>query len=445
MNKILIVDDEEVIRQTFHEILLKNNYLPLVSSNGIDAMEIFKRDRPGAVLLDLVMPKMNGIEVMKELKKIDPDIPVIIITAFGDISTAVEAIKLGAYDFVVKPADFHRLVITLKRAIEEMELKKRVNTLNTALEISLEWMLGKSDAIREVIDKIHLVASNDLSVVIQGETGAGKSLVARTIHNLSRRSNGPFIAIDIGAIPETLVESELFGHERGAFTGAERKKKGLFEVAHRGTILIDELQNMSSYVQTKLLTVVDEKRVSPLGSTSPVEIDVRIISTTNRDIRLAVKENRFREDLFFRLGEFIITLPPLRDRVDDILLLAQRFLAEASRDLNKHVSRISDDAADRLRDYHWPGNVRELKNVIRKAVLISNDSVIKAWEMDFLTGNSVPLVCAEPSTITIKDAEKIAIKKALDLSKGNKTKAASILQIDYKTLLTKIKQYGIIP
>ncbi|MEK6692043.1 MAG: sigma-54 dependent transcriptional regulator [Nitrospirota bacterium] len=445
MNKILIVDDEEIIRQTFHEILSKNNYLPLVSSNGIDAMEIFKRDRPGAVLLDLVMPKMNGMEVMKELKKIDPDIPVIIITALGDISTAVEAIKLGAYDFIVKPADFHRLVITLKRAIEEMELKKRVNTLNTALEISLEWMLGKSDAIREVIDKIHLVASNDLSVVIQGETGAGKSLIARTIHNLSRRSNGPFIAIDIGAIPETLVESELFGYEKGAFTGAERKKKGLFEVAHRGTILIDELQNMSSYVQTKLLTVVDEKRVNPLGSTSPLEIDVRIISTTNRDIRLTVKENRFREDLFFRLGEFIITLPPLRDRVDDILLLAQRFLAEASRDLNKHVSRISDDAADRLRDYHWPGNVRELKNVIRKAVLISNDSVIKAWDMDFLTGDFGPLVCAEPSTITIKDAEKIAIKKALDLSRGNKTKAASILQIDYKTLLTKIKQYGIIP
>ncbi len=445
MNKILIVDDDEIIRQTFHEILSKNNYLPLVSSNGIDALEIFKRDRPGAVLLDLVMPKMNGIEVMKELKKIDPDIPVIIITAFGDISTAVEAIKLGAYDFIVKPADFHRLVITLKRAIEEMELKKRVNTLNTALEISLEWMLGKSDAIREVIDKIHLVASNDLSVVIQGETGAGKSLIARTIHNLSRRSNGPFIAIDIGAIPETLVESELFGHEKGAFTGAERKKKGLFEVAHRGTILIDELQNMSSYVQTKLLTVVDEKRVNPLGSTSPLEIDVRIISTTNRDIRLTVKENRFREDLFFRLGEFIITLPPLRDRVDDILLLAQRFLAEASRDLNKHVSRISDDAADRLRDYHWPGNVRELKNVIRKAVLISNDSVIKAWDMDFLTGDSGPLVCAEPSNITIKDAEKIAIRKALDLSRGNKTRAASILQIDYKTLLTKIKQYGIIP
>jgi DNA-binding NtrC family response regulator len=445
MNKILIVDDEEIIRQTFHEILSKNNYLPLVSSNGIDALEIFKRERPGAVLLDLVMPKMNGIEVMKELKKIDPDIPVIIITAFGDISTAVEAIKLGAYDFVVKPADFHRLVITLKRAMEEMELKKRVNRLNAALDISLEWMFGKSDAIREVIDQIHLVASNDLSVIIQGETGTGKSLAARTIHNLSRRSNGPFIAIDIGAIPETLVESELFGHEKGAFTGAERKKKGLFEVAHRGTILIDELQNMSSYVQTKLLTVVDEKRVSPLGSTSPAEIDVRIISTTNRDIRLTVKENRFRDDLFFRLGEFIITLPRLRDRVDDIPLLAQRFLTEASRDLNKHVSRISDDASDRLRHYHWPGNVRELKNVIRKAVLISNDSVIKALDMDFLTGDSVHSDCAEPSAITIKDAEKLAIKKALDLSRGNKIKAASILRIDYKTLLSKIKQYGIIP
>lgn len=441
MDKVLVVDDEELTRRTLSEILNSNHFHSLESSNGRDAIGVFEKEMPAAVLLDLQMPDMDGIETMQELKKVDPDIPIIIITAHGDISTAVEAIKLGAYDFIVKPPKFDRLIMTLKRAIEKLELKRTVKRLNATLEASLEWMFGNSGAIKAVIDQIYQVASSDFSIIIQGETGTGKSVVARAIHNLSRRAKEPFITVDMGAIPETLVENELFGHERGAFTGAEKKKKGFFEIANRGTILIDEMQNMSPYVQSKLLRVVEEKEVYPLGSTSPVGIDIRIISTTNTDIRKAVKGNRFREDLFFRLGEFMITIPPLKERVEDILFLAQKFLVEASTDLNKYMIEIADDAADLLRRYPWPGNVRELRNIIRKAILLSNDSVIRAGDINFL--NNDEHSDGDSSIITIKDAEKMVIKKALALTKGNKTKAASILQIDYKTLLTKIRQYGI--
>ena len=359
----------------------------------------------------------------------------------------MEAIKLGAYDFILKPPDFDRLILTLKRAIEKLELERAVKRLNTAMETSLEWLLGKSLEIKGIIEQIHQVAWSDFSVIIQGETGTGKSTIARVIHNLSRRANGPFTTVDMGAIPETLVESELFGHERGAFTGAERKKKGFFEISHDGTILIDELENMSAYVQSKLLRVVEERKVCPLGSTSPVDMDVRIIAATNTDIRQAVKDKRFREDLFFRLGEFIIDLPPLRERVEDIPFLAQKFFREAAAELNKPMQEVSGEALNLLRQYPWPGNVRELKNVVRRAVLLSGDGVINPAHMDFLVGDKarfedVPAF-KDLSGLSLKEVEKIAIRQTLELTKGNKSKAASILQIDYKTLLTKIKEYGI--
>jgi DNA-binding NtrC family response regulator len=450
-NKILIVDDEKESISILAEILHKNGFPTIETPSSREAIEIFTKERPDAVLLDLKMPDMDGIEVMQEMKKIDPDMPVIIVTGYGNIPIAVEAIKLGAYDFIVKPPKFDRLIFTLKRATDKLELERSVKRLNTAVITQLEWLLGKSQSMKGVIEQIHQVAWSDFSIIIQGETGTGKSTIARTIHNLSKRAKGPFITVDLGAIPETLVESELFGYEKGAFTGAEKKKKGFFEVSNGGTILIDELENMSPYMQSKLLRAVEEKKVYPLGSTQPVEIDVRIITAINTDIRQAVKEKRFREDLFFRFGEFIIELPPLRDRPDDISFFAQKFLIEAGIELNKQIREITDDAINLLKRYLWPGNLRELKNVIRRAVLRSNDGIIRIEHIEFIIigdkyedRDALPLIQDKgPSSMTIKEAEMKAIKQALEQTKGNKLKAALILQIDYKTLLRKIKKYHI--
>lgn len=290
MNRVLIVDDDELVRLTLSELLRGNGFSPSVASSGRLALEVFRKETPDAVLLDLKMPGMDGTETMKELKEINPDIPVIIVTAHGDIPTAVEMIKLGAYDFIVKPPRLDILILTLKRAIERLELERAVKRLNTACTISHEWLFGKSQVMKRVIEQIHRVAPTDFSVILQGETGTGKSTVARVIHGPSRRAEGPFVTVDIGAIPETLVESELFGHEKGAFTGADKKKKGLFETANGGTILIDELQNMSPHVQSKLLRAVEEKKIHPLGSARAVEVDVRIIAATNTDIRQAGSE-----------------------------------------------------------------------------------------------------------------------------------------------------------
>jgi transcriptional regulator with PAS, ATPase and Fis domain len=288
-------------------------------------------------------------------------------------------------------------------------------------------------------------------VIIHGETGTGKTTVARAIHNLSRRTRCPFVVVDASTIPETLIESELFGFQKGAFTGAEKNKKGFFESANRGTLLIDEVQNMSLNAQGKLLMAVEEKKIYPIGSTIPLDVDVRIIAATNSDIKQAVKEKKFREDLFFRLGEFVIYLPPLRERVDDIPFFAQRFFMEACAELNKRMGGINDSTITLLKQYPWPGNVRELKNVIRRAVLLCSSDMIMPEHVEFLIGDKcisgvedVPLMpLKELSASVAKDAEKKAIRQVLDITKGNKTKAAAILQIDYKTLLTKIKEYNI--
>ncbi len=450
MKNVLIVDDDSEIRKVLREALIIHGYTPVEASDGKEAIIEFNKQRFLAVFLDLNMPEMNGIETMQYLQEIDPEIPIIFITAYGDIPTAVEAIKMGAYDFVVKPPKIDRLMITLKNAIQKTELERRVKRLDAAVKSSLEWMFGKSDAMKAVIEQIKQVAWTDFSIILQGETGVGKSFIARAIHNQSRRASEPFITVDLGVIPETLVESELFGHERGAFTGAEKRKAGLFEIANKGTIFIDDLENISPYVQSKLLRVVEEKRFFPLGSTRPVEIDVRIIAATNKDIKILVSEKKFREDLFFRLGEFIINIPPLRSRIGDIGYLARRFVNEAAEELNKQIMDISEEALQILEQYPWPGNVRELKNVMRRAVLICEGDLIEKQHIEFLIEPDkekkeiTPLMpLKEISAIAVRDVERKAIEQALKVAGGNKTKAASILQIDYKTLLTKIREYGL--
>jgi DNA-binding NtrC family response regulator len=449
LKKILLIDDDKAIRLVLSAILKKHNYLPIEIQDGYRAIELFKRELPAAVLLDIKMPEMDGIQVLQELKKINSDVPIIIVTGYADIPTAVQAIKLGAYDFLQKPPHVEKLILTLERAIENYELHKTLMNLDTTVDVSLEWVFGKSETIRNVIHQIRQIAKSDFSVIIQGETGTGKSVAAQTIHNLSKRTKGPFQSIDVGVISENLIESELFGHEKGSFTGADRKKTGFFEIANNGTLFIDELENMPLQLQSKLLRAVEEKRIYPVGSTKPIDIDVRIIAATNADIKQAVREKKFREDLFFRLSEFIITVPKLKDRTEDIPFLAKKFFAKAAIDLNKQAREIDNDAMQLLQNYSWPGNIRELKNVVRRAVLLSNDGVIKAEDIELLieeahTKDHLPLLPLKEVTARVtRDAEKQAIKQALALTKGNKTKAATMLEVDYKTLLTKIKEYNI--
>ena len=450
MNKILIIDDDKAVRLVLSTILKKNNYLTIEAHDGRKAIDVYKAERPSAILLDLKMPQMDGIETLQELKKIDPDVPIIIITGYADIPTAVNTIKLGAYDFLTKPPQVDKLILILERAIENYELHKALTNLDTTVDTSLEWLFGKSEIMRNVIHQIRQVAGSDFSVIIQGETGTGKSVVAQTIHNLSKRAKQQFQSVDVGVIPENLIESELFGHEKGAFTGADKKRIGFFEIAHGGTIFIDELENMTLQLQSKLLRVVEEKKIYSIGNSKPVDIDVRIIAATNSDIKQSVREKRFREDLFFRLSEFIITVPKLKDRIEDIPFMAMKFFTKAALELGKQMREIDTEAIGLLQRYSWPGNVRELKNVIRRAVLLSRDDVIRTGDIEFLieeTQNGqdhVPLLPLKEITARVtRDAEKQAIRHILILTKGNKTKAASILKVDYKTLLTKIKEYDL--
>ncbi|MEK7846213.1 MAG: sigma-54 dependent transcriptional regulator, partial [Nitrospinota bacterium] len=335
LNKILIVDDDRKIVYIISEVLKNNGFSPKGAYCAMDALEIFKKEIFDAVLLDIKMPGMNGIDAIREFKNISAENPIIIITAYTDIQTAVKVIKLGAYDFITKPLDFDNLIIVLKRAVERVGLEREVKRLSTTIESYLEGLFGSGKAIRGVIEQIYHVAETNFSVIIQGETGVGKSIVARSLHDISRRAKAPFVTLDMGVIPETIIESELFGYEKGAFTGAERSKKGYLEIANGGTIFLDELENMSPHMQSKILRVCDEKKICPLGSTREIGVDVRIIAATNKNIGKELEDRRFREDLFFRLGEFIITIPPLRERIEDIPFFARKFLQEAAKELNR--------------------------------------------------------------------------------------------------------------
>jgi DNA-binding NtrC family response regulator len=447
MEKILVVDDDADLRTIVREVLKDGGFSVTEAKDGLSALKLFRAAIPDAVLIDLKMPHMDGIETMKEFGKIDPNVPVIILTGHGDIPTAVEAIKSGAYDFVAKPPEFDRLVFTLRRAIERRSLEKEVERANSAFSSSLEIQFGKSDAIRTVIGQIRQIAGTNFSVIIQGETGTGKSVVAGAIQGLSPRAGKPFVSVDIGLIPDHLVESELFGYKKGAFTGAERDKAGYFETANRGTIFMDELENMSPHVQAKMLSFIEKKKIYPLGGTTAVDLDVRIIAATNKDIKTCVKMKEFREDLFYRLGEFIVILPPLRERVDDIPLFAQRFVFEAATELNRQIRGITDDGIALLLTHSWPGNLRELKNVMRRATLLTEEDLIHRECIASLIAEQ----CADKSSSSafsplreaVKELERKLIGETLEKTKGNITRAAKLLDVSYKNLYDKIKEYNL--
>ena len=446
MDKVMIVDDDKDLRSIVRDVLNDEGFVTAEAADGVEAIKIFRKERPDVVLLDLNMPLMKGMDTMRELIKTDKSVPIIILTGYGDFPTAVDAIKAGAYDFTVKPPDFDKLILTLRRAIEKRALEIEAEMANNALESSLEHMLGRSKSMKAILTQIKQVAQTDFSVIIQGETGTGKSFVASAIQNTSRRAGKPFVSVDIGLIPDLLVESELFGYRKGAFTGADRDKAGYLETAHHGTIFIDELENMSAHVQGKLLTFIEKKVIYPLGSTAPVNVDARIIAATNKDLWECVKKKDFREDLFYRLGEFTISLPPLRERTEDIPLFAKKFIFEAAVELNKQIRGIEDEAITLLMTYPWPGNLRELKNKMRTAALFT--------EGDTITRECVKRIIKERATdscmtssLSFKEAmrelEKKMISEALQKTGGNKTKAAEVLDMSYKNLFDKIKEYDI--
>jgi DNA-binding NtrC family response regulator len=443
---ILIVDDDRKMRVIMKTLIESSGWTTIEACDGVQALEMYSKERPSVVLLDMLMPKMDGLETLRALKSLDSDLPVIIITAHADVSDAVNAIKIGAYDFIVKPPDLDTLTNIIRRAIEKSKLSRSFRVLDAAIDNSLESLLGSSSGMKKVIEQIRQVAFTDFSIIIQGETGTGKTTVARMLHNMSKRSLNPFVSVDVGNMPEALIESELFGHEKGSYTGAIDKQKGFFEVAAGGTILIDDFQNVPLYTQSKLLRAVEDKKIFPIGARQPVEIDVRIIVATNVDARKAMQENKLKSDLFFRLCEFTIDIPPLRERIDDIPYLSRNFMLEVAAELNKPMREISGAAIDHLKRYGWPGNVRELKNVIRRAVLIAESDVITEAHLEFLIGGGYgkkiysSLLQRKLPTLKLKELEQIAIEEALEVTFGNKTEAASLLQIDCSTLHRKIKQ-----
>ncbi len=456
MTKILVVDDEAEIRSLLGAVLQSKGFEVVAAEDGAAALQQVQRERPAVILLDLSMPRMSGMDALPEIKRLDGDVPVIICTAHADLATAVRAMKLGAYDFLTKPFDVELLVLTLQRAVERNQLRSRIEELKRQGQgSSLAERMGGSAAIGQVIQQVAQVAESNFTVLVQGETGTGKELVARAIHQQSPRQKAPFVAVDCGAIPETLVESELFGHERGAFTGAQSRREGHFQLARGGTLFLDEIGNVPLATQAKLLRVLEQREVHPLGAARAVAVDARIIAATNAELEEGVKAGRFRADLYYRLSEFSITLPPLRSRREDITHLAQRFLDEVSMELRRSVRRIADDAMGALLRHDWPGNVRELKNVIRKAALLASD-VVTAEHLPALNASlSVPsrAAAAEPggedlslrevAELATVQAEREVIRRALEATKGNKSQAARLLRTDYTTLHAKMKRYGI--
>jgi DNA-binding NtrC family response regulator len=449
--KILIVDDDPGIRGSLGVLLQSWGFEPLQASNAAEAMSLVEKQDPDIVISDVVMPETSGLELLRSLKAGDPHRPVLLITAQGSIDAAVEAIKQGARDYLTKPlTDLPKLRALLDDAEHELEMRRKARRLSARMEEEggMGEFVGVSKAIREVYQVIESVAERDVSVMITGESGTGKEVVARAIHKLSRRQSKPFLAINAAAIPESLIESELFGHERGAFTGAVATRQGVFEQANGGTLLIDEIAEMPMPLQPKLLRVLADGKVRRLGGSHEFEFDVRVLAATNRDPLKAIEEGKLREDLYYRLNVVPIALPPLRDRGEDIPLLAQHFAKEFSVKHRLNIEGATDEAMAMLKGYSWPGNVRELRNVIERSVVLVKGDWIDEKDLPPYVRNPAlraeKLVFAVGET-TVADAERELILKTLERAGNNKAEAARQLGVDVKTIYNKLKSYGIEP
>jgi two-component system nitrogen regulation response regulator GlnG len=454
---LLVVDDDPINCRLMRAIFEKEGWRVVAVGDGQAGIDGAAAERPDLVLLDLQLPGADGIEILKVLKSAHPSVPIVMLTASHDPRTVVRAMKAGAADYATKPVDDEELLVVVRRAVETRQLRREVEELRRRVgrdrANTLDAQMGPSAHVSALVQQVAIVAESEFTVLILGETGTGKELVAQAIHQASARRGKPFVALDCGAIPEPLLESELFGHERGAFTGADRRKHGRLRLAEGGTCLLDELGNLPTALQAKLLRVLESRQLHPVGAEEARPMDVRFIGATNDDLQLRVAQGAFRADLYFRVAQYTITLPPLRQRPEDIPFLSQRFLEEACVELRRPVETIVPDALELLTGYSWPGNVRELRNVIRQAVLTTRDLAIRVETVRALLGTPAsarPPADAPPAQSlkavadhAARTAERQTIRDTLRRTNGNKSEAARALRTDYKTLHVKMKALGI--
>ena len=454
-DKILVADDEQSMREFLDIMLKKEGYKVSLASNGEEVVKLVESDLFDLVLLDIRMPKLDGISALKKIKTNSPETTVIMITAYASADTAIRAMKEGAYDYITKPFKVEEIKLIIKNALEKKNLQKENILLKQVVRDRYHFgnIIGQSSKMAALYDLLEKVSPTKTNILIGGESGTGKELVAKAIHYNSPRKEKPFVTLNCGAIPESLIESELFGHMKGAFTDAIATKKGLFEVADEGTIFLDEISELPLLMQVKLLRVLQDKEFKRVGGTEDIRVDVRIISATNKDLEEAVKAKRFREDLYYRLNVIQIKLPPLRDRKEDIQILASHFLKKYSEELNKNIVKIVPEALQILLGYEYPGNVRELQNIIERAVALEGSQELTASHLSsYLNGQ--PLLKKGPVDIEIpnegidlekmvEDLERTLLVKALDRTKGIKKKAAELLHINFRSMRYRLEKYGL--
>jgi two-component system response regulator PilR (NtrC family) len=450
---ILIVDDEEVLQDVLTFLVRKEGHKPLSAVSGEEALAVLEREEVDLVLLDLMLPGMHGLQVLREIRRRDPELVVVVITAYSSIESAIEAMREGAFHYIPKPFKNEEVLLTLRKGLEQRRLTSENRSLREQLRqrFAFDNIIGKSKPMQQVYELIQLAAPARSNILVLGESGTGKELVAKAIHHHSRRSTGPFITVNSGSLPPDLLESNLFGHVKGAFTGAVSSKKGLFEMANGGSIFFDEIGNIPIDTQSKLLRVIQEKEFMRLGGVDTVKVDVRIIAATNADLEGAVQQGQFREDLFYRLNVITVNLPPLRKRTEDIPLLAQHFLAHYARENEKVIQEIAPEAMQALLDYHWPGNVRELENVIERAVVLSSGEwlgvdllppSVRSPESGGLIPPSLPATGVSYRE-AVSEYERQLIIRALQASGGVQKRAAELLQVKPTTLHEMMKRLNI--
>ena len=452
MERVLVVEDDRAMRLLLKESLKNKGYYIEEAVSAEQALEKIKSESFDLVIMDVKLPGISGIDAIGKIKDIDPDTIIIVMTAYGSKDIALKAIREGAYDYFSKPFRIEEMEIVVERALEKRRLEHELNILRKreAKGIGFEGIVGESAAMKAVMELVEKVAQLDSTVLITGESGTGKELIARAIHLKSRRRGGPFVTVNCAAIPENLLESELFGHERGSFTGAFSQRIGKFELANKGTILLDEIGDMSISIQAKLLRVLEQREIERIGGKRPIAVDVRVIASTNKDLKKGISEKRFREDLFFRLNVFPIMLPPLRERKEDIPILIEHFINDAGKRLGISTEGISKEAMELLLDYNFPGNVRELKNIIERAIILAQDEkIITSRHISFAMGGlkGVPKSEGIERCISLAEAkdmlERQLILDALKKTDGVQTEAARLLGLSPKNLWKKIKKYRI--
>jgi len=442
-NTILVVDDENGVRQSFN-MVLKNNYNVLLAGTGQEAIDIFTKKSADMILLDILLPDSDGLDLLKKFKETDPNTEIVMVTAVNEIQTAIKAMKLGAYDYIIKPFKVDKVMTVISRALERQCLVKENTYLRTELKRyhSFEKMVGKSKKMRDIFELISTVAKGDGTVLIQGESGTGKELVARAIHNRSPRHDLPFVVLNCAAIAPTLMESEIFGYNKGAFTGAAKTSMGKLEIAHKGTVFLDDIDSLDINMQAKLLRIIQEKEFERLGSNKVIKADIRFVAASNKDLKKMISEEKFREDLFYRLNVLPIKLPPLRKRKRDIPLLLNHFIDLFVKKTGNSPKNISEKAVWVLQEYDWPGNVRELKNLVERLLTITKSSMIRLEDVSTLNVSQ-----NEVKDMSLKEAvrsfEKRYIAETLESVGGSKKKAAELLGVHRNTLLAKTNEFGL--